>query len=237
MMRLFSPTYRPFIIAVLILLIGLAAMGLFMLVSKAVISRPAVVEWDQDVAQAFYDARSSLLTDLSKRITWLGGGLLWYVGLGVGFYFVVRRQWANLVAWALVMVLGKQINTWLKDWFDRPRPDFSGLAVSEDSAGYPSGHVMQSIMAYGMLAFLALDVLRTRWARLTVVNAAVLLVLLIGLSRLVLVIHFPSDVIGGCIAGGLWLAVCIGVRQWNRHIFKEEELYHDKTNRSADERR
>ena len=75
---------------------------------------------------------------------------------------------------------------------------------------FPSGHAMGSLVAYGMLAYLLLrETHLGRHQRMLVIISAALLVLLIGLSRLYLGVHYFSDVIGGYAAGVVWLAACI----------------------------
>jgi undecaprenyl-diphosphatase len=68
---------------------------------------------------------------------------------------------------------------------------------------------MGSLIAYGMLAYLLVRDAKGRRPRMAIVVGAVLLVLLIGLSRMVLGVHYFSDVLGGYAAGVVWLAACI----------------------------
>jgi membrane-associated phospholipid phosphatase len=81
--------------------------------------------------------------------------------------------------------------------------------VVETSYSFPSGHAMESFVAYGMLAYLAVLWLRTWEARVAVICGAALLVVLIGFSRMYLGVHYFSDVIAGYAAGGVWLSALI----------------------------
>jgi cation diffusion facilitator family transporter len=131
---------------------------------------------------------------------------LWVLGFGLGTYFIIRRQWTLLAGWALAMAAGKLWNEALKAWLARPRPSFPGWDNPASGYGFPSGHTMQAMIAYGMLVYLGWRRVRPREVLLA---GATVLIALIALSRLVLVAHFPSDVIGGLLAGALWLLTSI----------------------------
>jgi len=142
-------------------------------------------------------------------ISAFGSPVLWVLGLGLGATFIARRDWTLLVGWVLAMAVGKLWNMGLKEWIAAPRPAFDGWTNPEGGYGYPSGHTMQATIAYGMLAYLIWRRAVSRRARAALVVAAVAVIALIGLSRLVLVVHFPSQVIGALLAGGLWLLTSV----------------------------
>jgi membrane-associated phospholipid phosphatase len=79
----------------------------------------------------------------------------------------------------------------------------------ETSYSFPSGHAMESLVAYAMLAYFAVLALRTWEARVGVVCGAALLVVLIGFSRMYLGVHYLSDVLAGYAAGTVWLSALI----------------------------
>ncbi len=82
---------------------------------------------------------------------------------------------------------------------------------------------MGSLIAYGMLAYFAILVVRTWRARSALLCGTVLLVLLIGLSRMYLGVHYFSDVVAGYAAGGVWLSTCIiGMEMVRRGEVSEE---------------
>ena len=88
----------------------------------------------------------------------------------------------------------------------RPLRD-DGLVLAQGFS-FPSGHSSGAVVAYGMLAYIALRFVPPRW-HLALVLAAVSLVFMIGASRIFLRVHFASDVIAGFASGTAWLAVCI----------------------------
>lgn len=121
-----------------------------------------------------------------------------------------RRRWVAVAGWVIAFVGGGALDWALKRIIHRPRPVGAQEFLYGTSFSFPSGHAMGSLIGYGMLAYLLI----TFWAparrhRLAVSIATGVLVLLIGLSRLYLGVHFLSDVIGGFAAGIVWLAVCI----------------------------
>lgn len=108
------------------------------------------------------------------------------------------------------------LNVTLKDAFFRVRPLHDGGLAFESSYSFPSGHSSGSLVAYGMLAYVALRLLPARW-HLPVALAALTLAFTVGASRIFLGVHFASDVLAGFASGAAWLAVCVGaveVARW-----------------------
>jgi undecaprenyl-diphosphatase len=97
----------------------------------------------------------------------------------------------------------------LKQIFRRPRPAWDAPIAVSGGFSFPSGHAMVSLVAYGMLAYLVWLQLEHQRARVALVGCTLVLVLLIGLSRMYLGVHYFSDVIAGYAAGAVWLAACI----------------------------
>lgn len=104
-------------------------------------------------------------------------------------------------------------NQLLKAIFQRVRPDLFQGPFHLTSYSFPSGHSMGSIACYGMLAFVLVRLLRSRWQKVGVVALATLLVLCVGLSRIYFGVHYPTDVLGGFLAGAIWLAISIALLQ------------------------
>jgi undecaprenyl-diphosphatase len=110
------------------------------------------------------------------------------------------------------------VGTTIKLLVHRPRPDAELVHVARPLTGYsfPSGHVVFYTGFFGFLMYLILTLFPPspwRAALLAVLGA---LILLVGPSRVVLGGHWPSDVGGGYLLGGLWLLVSIGLYRWGR---------------------
>jgi undecaprenyl-diphosphatase len=95
----------------------------------------------------------------------------------------------------------------LKDIFHRSRPDVLRL-VTENSYSFPSAHSLVSICFYGIIIYQVIKMLKGK-SRYIVTSLLVLLIILIGLSRIYLGVHYFSDIIGGYCIGFIWLIVCI----------------------------
>ncbi|EDL66088.1 hypothetical protein BSG1_02010 [Bacillus sp. SG-1] len=95
--------------------------------------------------------------------------------------------------------------------------------IEQDGYSFPSGHSMGSFIFYGAMAFALFRLYDHTWSRVIGAAALMVLVLLIGLSRVYLGVHYPSDILGGFLAGGVWLAFSIlvytfikGARPWRK---------------------
>lgn len=131
-------------------------------------------------------------------------------GLGIGVA-VVLLTWGRpglAVGWVAAVGGNSLLNHSLKQVFGRTRPlDVDGLALAPGFS-FPSGHSSGAVVAYGMLAYLALRLLPARWHLPALLTAAVI-AFSVCVSRLFLRMHFASDVLAGCMSGTAWLALCI----------------------------
>jgi undecaprenyl-diphosphatase len=128
--------------------------------------------------------------------------------LAVAGSLVVRRQ---LHALALVLVAtlgGEGLNLLLKDHFDRPRPDLALHLTQVNSPSFPSGHAMESAVIYFTLAALLARLVEPRRLKIYFLGLAALFSFLVGLSRVYLGVHYPSDVLAGWTAGIAWALLC-----------------------------
>jgi membrane-associated phospholipid phosphatase len=135
------------------------------------------------------------------------------VSLLVAAVLLWRRCWSLLAAWLVAVLGGEALNLLLKDLIARPRPRFEHPLVVETSYSFPSGQAMESLVVYGMLAYLAMLTPGGPGKRAALVGGLAVLVALIGFSRAYLGAHYLSDVVGGFAAGGAWLSIVITGRE------------------------
>jgi membrane-associated phospholipid phosphatase len=119
-----------------------------------------------------------------------------------------EHRWSVVLLWVAI-VGGAVLNLVLKAGFDRPRPDvFDWRVEYAGQSSFPSGHAMLSMVVYWTLAYLVSRLERPPLLRWLTWAFALLLVLLIGASRVYLGVHYPSDVIAGFVVGFVWATIC-----------------------------
>lgn len=144
-------------------------------------------------------------------VSLMGAQALGVVIIAVLAALAVRRQWATAASLLLVVVGAQVLNTLLKAAFQRERPTVLELLPAQQFS-FPSGHTMVATAVYLYLAYLVWQRLQG-FARYALAASLVLLILLVGLSRVYLGVHYASDVIAGFIAGFIWTdTVIIGSR-------------------------
>lgn len=128
--------------------------------------------------------------------------------IAIAIALIAFRQRGFAFGWVVAVAGSGLLIKALKQVFGRMRPLNSEGLVLEHGFSFPSGHSSGAVVAYGMLAYLALRLLPTRW-HLPSLLATLALAVTIGASRLFLGVHFASDVIAGFASGIAWLALCI----------------------------
>jgi undecaprenyl-diphosphatase len=156
---------------------------------------------------------------LMRIISLPGDNFLVAVGLVLTTFFLLLRFRYRLEAYALLLSAGggELLNVTFKWLVGRPRPSTNLVAVMvrETSLSFPSGHVMHYVVFYGLLFFLAYTLLRRSLLRTLLLMILGLLVVLVGMSRVYLGAHWPSDVTAGYFCGSAWLMFVISrYRVW-----------------------
>jgi undecaprenyl-diphosphatase len=180
---------------------------------------PRIERFDATVTTAVQAWRSPALTAFFVAITSLANaGVVWAVATVLVLVLVFARRWSSVGLVLLAVGFGTLFGSVVKLEVARPRPPLANMLVPLPSGySFPSGHALAGLELYGVLAFLAVRELRSRWLRVLVVSAAALVVALIGLSRVYLGVHWPSDVLASWLLGGAWLALLCGAyASWER---------------------
>lgn len=126
----------------------------------------------------------------------------------VALLLLWNRRWFVAAAWVVACAGGALLNVALKNLFERARPEHLHGFATADGWSFPSGHSSGALIVYGLLGYLA--VLHTpKSIHLPAAAIAMTLVVSVGLSRVILQVHFLSDVLGGYAFGASWVAAWV----------------------------
>ena len=149
------------------------------------------------------------LTHAVGDITSLGGiTVLSLMTALVTVYLLLDRRWPIAIFVFSSVLSGWLASTLLKILVARPRPDIVPHLVEVSDLSFPSGHAMVSAVTYLTLGALLARTQRYRSTRIFVMGAGVFLAVIVGLSRIYLGVHYPTDVFAGWCAGALWALGC-----------------------------
>ncbi|MBP2000369.1 undecaprenyl-diphosphatase [Paenibacillus shirakamiensis] len=154
---------------------------------------------------------SPWLTYIMKTFTWIGSGipaaLITIVAMFIFYRWLGSRRELWFLAWMAVGSL--LLNLMMKSIFQRERPMLHRI-VNANGFSFPSGHAMATLSLYGGLAFLLWKHAPTWMGKLMIILFAMVFIFMIGLSRIYLGVHYPSDVLGGYLLSGALLSASIG---------------------------
>jgi membrane-associated phospholipid phosphatase len=156
----------------------------------------------------------AVLTHLGDTVT------LTTLGVSVALALILVQRPGLAVGWVVAVAGNGILNDTLKHTIGRMRPLFTDGGWVANGYSFPSGHSSGSVVAYGMLAYLALRLLPAHW-HLPAMMLSVALAVTVGASRLFLRVHFGSDVVAGVALGAAWLAACvtfIELRSWKGQL-------------------
>jgi undecaprenyl-diphosphatase len=177
--------------------------------------------FDKRIVLAFRKA-----DDLSRPIgpVWVESSLLDLTALGgptvislivvavIGFLVLQSRYWTALFIF-LTTTTGEIVGYGMKHVFLRPRPDIVPHLREAYSTSFPSGHAMQSAIVYLTLGAMLMRLAERRLTKIYCCGVAMGLTFLVGVSRVYLGVHYPTDVIAGWIVGLFWASLCWLVAQ------------------------
>ena len=166
--------------------------------------------FDVAILQWLHEHQHPFLTQLMVEMTYLGTGTVVIVIVGVSALFLWHTEHKHSARLLLAATIGNiLLNGALKLVYHRARPSVFEWQTTAVSSSFPSGHAMSATVVYGTVAYLLVRLQKHRWAKTLTLTTAVLLILLICLTRLYLGVHYPSDVLGGIIIGVAWAAFCM----------------------------
>ncbi|QDV45565.1 Putative undecaprenyl-diphosphatase YbjG [Stieleria neptunia] len=149
------------------------------------------------------------MEEAGRDLTALGGiaVMLIAVASAAGF-LAINRAYRTMLVLVVSTLSGMGVSLWMKSLFARPRPDLVPHLSHVYTSSFPSGHSMMAALVYLTLAALIAPVLRNIWLRLYALAVAVALTVLVGISRVYMGVHYPTDVLAGWAAGLVWALAC-----------------------------
>lgn len=158
------------------------------------------------------------LEEMGRDFTALGGvAVLTLLTMLVSGYLALQGKKRAALFVVGAVVSGVALSAALKVGFDRPRPDLVPHGSIVYTKSFPSGHSMMSAVTYLTLGALLMRTQRRTSTRVFLFLGAVFLTVLVGMSRVYLGVHWPTDVLAGWTAGAMWAATCwIAARRLQR---------------------
>ncbi len=202
----YFPFYLLIFVAFVVFILG---MNVFVELSED-ISGKAMRKYDSQITDFITSFRTPELNKFFQFVTDLGDLYAYIIATtlaAIFFFFRLKNKWF-LFQLLGVLILSALANIALKRAFDRARPTIEHLVVVK-TLSYPSGHAMSAMAFYGFLTYLVFQIKMKPWLRAVLASIFIFLILAIGISRIYLGVHFPSDVAGGFIAGLIWVAFCV----------------------------
>jgi undecaprenyl-diphosphatase len=168
---------------------------------------PALLRWDQSTTKTFQATEKSIPSPLVEYVLFgffVGREIIVILGTVLAIYFLHKRYWREFMMVLWGPGLGGLLWFTLSRYFDRPRPptQLDVLAITVPS--FPSGHVISAVLLYGLLAYLLIPRMPSRFWKWFVAILALFVIIWIGLSRLLIGGHYLSDVIAGYAVGIAW---------------------------------
>ncbi|MEH7401772.1 phosphatase PAP2 family protein [Gottfriedia acidiceleris] len=203
-------------IAFLISLLSLFGFGLMALL----VSNHSIYHFDSTVINFIQGIESPVITSFMKIITFLGSSVF-IILLSISilyFLYKVLNHRSELILFFAALIGSNILCVLLKLFFHRARPDLHRL-IEISGYSFPSGHATNAMTVYGILTFILWRNIRTKSGRSLLIITSLIMILLIGISRIYLGVHFPSDVIAGYFTGGFWISTAI----WYYQRYKERQ--------------
>lgn len=186
------------------------AAWLFGSIADSMVEAQQLVQLDDQIATWFHEHARDGWTRAVLVFTDLHGvAAMSVLGALLGAYFWWKKAPYWLLATAVGIPGGMLLNVLLKSIFMRARPSFHDPILTLSTYSFPSGHTAASTMFYGLLAAYLVCLTPRRWVQVAIVSGAVLMVVLVGISRMYLGAHYFSDVLAAAAESACWLAVCI----------------------------
>ena len=197
------------------LVCGFASLTIFTSLSAKLLRKligPFVtVLFDAPAVQYAAAHRVAGLTSVMKAVTTVGNDLYLWIAVLIGGAILARltRSWRPLLLLALAMLGAVSLNHIVKLAVTRTRPPSPFWAIPANDGSFPSGHAAESAAVYRTLARIFGGTQKELGVKILTAAIGIIAPLLIGISRVYLGVHWPTDVVAGWALGGMWSAIVL----------------------------
>jgi len=126
----------------------------------------------------------------------------------IGYFLLIRKHKWHSIKIPAIAISSLVLMFVLKRLFNRPRPDIP-LLYEAKGLSFPSGHALMSVTFYGLLIYIVFKTYRDKDWKWIIISLLILLILIIGFTRVYLRVHYTTDVIAGYCIGFLWLVFAV----------------------------
>lgn len=193
------------------LILGALGVWTFSELLDGVLDNRLLVRWDMAVDAQIHAHVTAAGLNIFNWVSRIGSPLS-MTGIAIvgAIVLLLRHRHIMCIGWSAAFVGGGVLEYILKLLVHRTRPTYGNAYLIGHTYSFPSGHAMMSFIGMTTLLYVLWVYWHPSWpARLASIGAAVAVIVLVGVSRIYLGVHYPSDVAGGWAAGAAWIAVCI----------------------------
>ncbi|MCU7667612.1 phosphatase PAP2 family protein [Bacillus thuringiensis] len=193
-------------------LISLICFGIM----AVLVTKQKTVAFDNKVIAFIQGLESPVLTTIMKVFTTIGSTkTVTVICLIVMFVlYKVLKQRSECLLFIAAILGSNVLFISLKMIFQRERPSLYRL-IEETGYSFPSGHSTIAFTLYGTILFLLWRYIQVRWKRVVLMVLTAMMILVTGISRIYLGVHYPSDILAGFLIAGFWITLIIGIHQKN----------------------
>jgi len=235
-LKIFIADYSSREIRILLnLFILVTALLVFTYVAKEVVSGESKGFDEMTLNYLRHDGKILLdeqtwLTGMMIDITALGGTtIIFMITAAVVFYLLIQKQYEFMWLILIATIGGAILSFGLKELFARERPQLIYHLLTVKSLSFPSGHAMMSSVVYLTQGALLAKVRSNKNLRVYILLVAIILVFLIGISRIYLGVHYPTDVLAGWSVGLAWASLCwLAVKYLQKRKVQKSKIEHQQ---------
>lgn len=197
------------IVAIIGFGLSVGALVLFVELTDEIGAGESLADFDVALSTALREQLSLETLRVFSIITHLGDAVvLFAIGVVVFAVLAVKRLKLLAAAWAVTTLSGAVLNRVLKAIFERSRPLHDHGLTAVEGWSFPSGHASGSMLVYGLLAYVVVRSTPSAW-HIPAALAGIALIIFVGSSRVLLQVHYLSDVLAGYASAAAWIAICV----------------------------